>query len=509
MNKLTRLFYLLAVVLLAIGSYSCSSDDNDDPAPGNNNPGDTTPTTGNEEKSLIIKEGAQGLELGQSTKLTAEFVTTEGTVQAATGVQWSSSDESVATVSSNGNVQARGQGSATITAKVTEGNTNFQSQVSVGVAQANLPFYIVPGAVVWEVDVPHLIALEEVYLGTGTAPTVSYSIADESVVGIGSGNLLEFKKAGETTITASFTLDGSQYTQVIPVLVVGPLPTPLPVARVEVSPNPHTIFTGESKVFTAKAFNSAGEEVTGETVVWAVKEDSAGNTLGTIDQSGNFTANEAGETTVLATIKGVTGRATVSILPEKFLSVEPFFVEVAAGGTQQFSANAYEVNKADTTYSQFTPTGTVSWFTINDIPFLPAVGTIDQNGLFTVNSNALPGLPSFVGAEIQSENLEGGAMILVKLGGVGPNPSTCGTGNPTGITITNPTINMSVTDFGVTIDATPVGDPAATIKYSTQDVTVISVNEDSGEVTPVGVGTGTVTLCSGSITETVTVNVSF
>ncbi|WP_252218405.1 MULTISPECIES: Ig-like domain-containing protein [unclassified Clostridium] len=88
----------------------------------------TTPLT---EENVSLNKSSLNLKEGTSEKLTAT------TTPSAVDIDWSSSDESVATVDSNGNIKAIKEGLATITAKIK--GTDIKSTCIVTVTKKDVP----------------------------------------------------------------------------------------------------------------------------------------------------------------------------------------------------------------------------------------------------------------------------------------------------------------------------------------------------------------------------------
>lgn len=131
---------------------------------------------------------------------------------------------------------------------------------------------------------------------------------------------------------------------------------------VSVSPTTATVTAGQTQSFTAT--------VTGSTqgVKWS------STSVGTIDQSGLFTAVTAGTGTVMATsVEDTTKSATAQVTVTSSggggggvsVTLTPVTASVSVGGTQQFTANVTGSSSGVT----WTVTG--------------SVGTVDANGMFT------------------------------------------------------------------------------------------------------------------------------
>lgn len=511
MKRISLIHYFLFFSILVFTA--CSNEDEDE-----DNPGGGTGGSGEANKALVLSEGSQSIETGGSISMKAQFVDVDGNVSDASSVKWESSNSSTAQVS-GGTIAALQPGTTTITATVEEDGNTYTAKASFSVIQKNAAYQVLPGAITWEEGVPHDFFFTGVYLGQGTA-SFSYKSNDESVVKV-NGNRLEIVGAGETTITATISANGNTYTQEIPVLILGKIQAPLPVTRIEISPGTHEMFPGDNKTFEAKAYNSADEEVSDVNFSWSVGND----TIGSITQAGVFTAQDLGKTSVKVTAQGISAQAEVFVYPDSMVYITPIFKEIDPGGNHQFSAKVYTVDKTDTTYAEISNQPTITWL-IPEFDF-PDMGidqslldalfnfaTVDASGKVTVKSNALAGNVTSLNAYVKGRPgiAAGGAAVMVGtgIGGGGGGNTPCGTGSATDITLSpSGPINLNLfSNSSATLSASPVGDNSATVKFSSSDQTVATVDEDTGDITATGAGTATITVCSGNITKTVTVNVT-
>lgn len=130
---------------------------------------------------------------------------------------------------------------------------------------------------------------------------------------------------------------------------------------VSISPTTATVTAGQTQTFTATVSGST------KGVTWS------STSVGTIDQTGLFTAVSAGTGTVTATsVEDTTKSATAQVTVKSSgggggisVSVSPMTASLNVGGKQQFTANVAGSSAGVT----WTATG--------------AVGTVDSNGMFT------------------------------------------------------------------------------------------------------------------------------
>lgn len=145
-------------------------------------------------------------------------------------VAWSSSDPSVATVSSLGTVKAKGMGTATITATAADGG--FTDACSVTVARFARKVSLNRHATGFMAgDTQKLSAA--VYPSDATDKTVAWSSSDDSIVSVDASGTITGVTAGTATVTAT-TEDGS-FRDSCTVAVVSSLAAPSQKAPVSIS----------------------------------------------------------------------------------------------------------------------------------------------------------------------------------------------------------------------------------------------------------------------------------
>jgi len=170
------------------------------------------------------------------------------------------------------------------------------------------------------------------------------------------------KSPGETFVNATNqSVVGSAHVTV----------TPGPLARIEVSPSEITLNVGETCQFEAKGYDDYGNEIPGLTFTWS----SSNETVGTVNETGFFTALYPGFTYVNATNQSVVGSARVNVIytPEvTTVVVSPSKVTLNITETLQFTATAYDQ------YGKEMPGVEFTWSSSNT-----TVGTVNETGFFT------------------------------------------------------------------------------------------------------------------------------
>lgn len=489
----TFYFVLLSLGLLTFVSCKKDKDNNNDDK---------------KKQVLVIENGAVSTAPDGTVKYNAALIDEDGKKTAASGVTWSSSATGVATISGTGEVTIASVGVSTIKASVTIDGTTLTAEAPLNI-QVPSVFAVAPSAILVDTEFPD-IQMEAIYLGTGST-TYSYQSSNTNIATVSNTGVVNFVGAGSCKITVTANgLDGSPAV-VVPVVVLGVPAIKLPVARVILEPSSRAILKSETTQYTAKAYNLDNQEVSA-TFTWSVADES----IATVDASGNITPVALGTTTVRATADGITGEAELVVVAERILLVDPYYASVAAGRTKQFTATEYQVvrnannelalgtGSAATGLTWSIPTFGFSMFD---------VGTVDNNGLVSVKSSAIPGLfAPVIASKTNDPDVEPGVATLNVAVASSCN---CGTQAATAASINLTSANAVTIGSGVSsqIQATVVdaaGNPVsgATLTYCSDNIQVADV-DFNGEITATSLtgGTATVTVCHGNLSKTITVTV--
>lgn len=491
-NYVSTLLLLLFGYFLFSGITSCKKDDDD----GNGSGGASTYV-------LIIENGAQKISPEQSVTYSARLIDPNGKVTTPDNVNWTTSDNQIATISSAGVINVVGQGMVTVKASVTIGDNTLTAQAPLGIYAPSI-FTVAPAAILYEVG--GSIQLEAIYLSpTGVIePTCTYNSSDPSVASVSSSGLVTFNKAGSCYITVTATsLDGNP-TNIVPVTVIGPITVPLPVVRVDVTPSSTDLFKNETVQLTAKAYNSDGQEVSGKTPVWTTGDAD----VVTVSSTGLVSPINPGEAFVYATIDGIMGQSYIVVNPDTLVIVEPFHVSIPAGGTQQFTAKTYHLTRNSATllsginYGWEIPTYGISMLDI---------ATVNSSGLVTMKSDAMQGMVTTVIAYDLSNLYNAGfATIMAAIA----DPCNCGPDNPavSYIDVNQTTVNLNMMgnyEFQIQAQAFDANDNPvqANLVYCTYNIAAADV-DPTGLIIATGPGQATIKVCVGSVYKEITVNVA-
>lgn len=330
--------------------------------------------------TVTVLPATLDLKPGDVGALAAETRAADGTLLTGRTVTWSSSDPAVAAVDASGNVSGVADGSATVTA-TSEGQSGSAAVSVKSTLQPVATVAVSPATLTAETgDVQQFTATLTAADGSPlTGRAVVWSSSDVAVLLIDAQGRAAALKAGRVTVTA--TSEGVSGTA--SVTITDPPPPPLTVATVTVTPTGVHLQPGGTRQFTATARASDGTVITGRAVTWA-----AGNTsVLSVNGQGLATAVAAGQTTVSATVDGVTGQVTVTVDPPPpptaaSVQVTPSFTIVRRGTDVQLQA---QVRAADGTLLNKTVTWTSSDTRIANVTSNGLVKT-KRNGTITITA---------------------------------------------------------------------------------------------------------------------------
>jgi uncharacterized protein YjdB len=237
---------------------------------------------------------------GSSLALTAKVYSTAGALMTGVPVSWSSSNNSVASVSTTGLIKSGAVGSAKITAKTSTGKL---AVVSITVAQVagSVKLYLGSTAVTTVQTMnlgAQLAVTAKVYSTLGALMTgvpVSWSSSDPSILSVSPEGLVKGAGGGSAKIVVK-TSNGVSATMGITVIAV-PASIRIYEGTTEiVSGSGISLPVGVSKTFTVRAYDSNGHELSGIAFTWKTSNANVARSNG----SGTFTGVASGMATITA-----------------------------------------------------------------------------------------------------------------------------------------------------------------------------------------------------------------
>lgn len=203
-------------------------------------------------------------------------------------VEWTSSDESVATVDETGMVVAVSAGEADITASVTDSEMSAVCKVTVKVAAKDIT---VPDNLDVKLNDGNETTVEAtVSPADATDVKVSYASTDEAVATVDKDGRVQVLQPGECDITTTLMQDGEKVTE-----KTTHVKAFYEVESITLDSNEGKLTVGNSHTIKATV---TPEEVAAETTIeWS----SSNEKVATVDENGKVTAIAAGEATITAT----------------------------------------------------------------------------------------------------------------------------------------------------------------------------------------------------------------
>lgn len=273
---------------------------------------------------IRLSESSLQLARGESRTLSASVQPVNATVDA---VQWTSSDNSVASVDQKGTVTAVAVGEATITASAGGFSATCSVNVSVPVTSISLDanlLYLTKGSVA--------VLKAKVSPADATDKTVQWSSDNPSVATVDQNGRITAVDEGNAVITASaggFSASCSVYCLVIPVSAVVLDKTSLTLAR-------ETSETLKATVWPRDASD--------KTVKWSSDKPS----VATVDQNGQVTAVNSGDATITASVGNVSATCAVSVyVPVTSVSLNSTDITLLVGETALLEASVLPEDATD------------------------------------------------------------------------------------------------------------------------------------------------------------------
>ena len=426
--------------------------------------------------SVAISPQNDTVSIGAQKQLTVTVVDANGHPITNPAVTWSSTNNSVAIVSSTGLVQGVAVGTAGIVA-TSGGKADTNSTLVVPASVASVAVSIVSTT----------IAVGGTTVVTATSKDGSGNVLPGRTVTWSSG------AAGTATVSAGGVDPNTQLdtATVSGVAIGGPVSitatssnnvqgsaqvtVATPINHINLTPNQFSITTHSSRAVTATAFDVNNHVISGVVFSWSTK---SGGVVASVDQTGLVTGVGPGSDSVFASAQGVVGggsvtvtqvpAATVIIVPAS--STMPNNTSLQLGDTVKDAAGDTLLNRP------------VTWSSNNT-----AIATVSATGLVAAGSaNPDTGMVTITAT---SGSANGTATVHV----VFPTPTNVSvTPSPDTIYATSPNngpVNLTAT-------TTPAGVP---VNWTNNGSAIANVST-TGVVTPTGTGAGTATISAQGIT---------
>jgi uncharacterized protein YjdB len=303
---------------------------------------------------------------GNTAQLSAAAMDSAGNTLAGTTITWSSSNPSVATVSTSGLLSAVAVGSAVITAsgggKSATANVTVVAQSPASVASVAVS--PTTASVITGRTTQFTATVKDSVGNVLGGRAITWSSNNSNVATVSSTGLVTGVASGTVTISAAS--GGQQGTAHITV-------DPVPVASVVVSPGSANLSAKQTLLLSATPKDANGAPLGGQTITWT----SSDPYTATVQSNGLVTVVKTGGvgyTVITASTGGKSGTSTINLIaaPVASVTAAPTSVSLTAGQTSQLSATAKDQ------YGDVITTDPVSWSSSNN-----GVAKVSSSGLVT------------------------------------------------------------------------------------------------------------------------------
>ena len=429
-------------------------------------------------ESITLNVTEQTLIEGETLALTANVTPENATNKTLT---WTSSDESVATVDANGNVTAVKEGTATITAKATDGSNASASCV----VTIKAPVVLVE-SITLNVTEQTLTEGETLVLTANVTPenatnkTLTWTSSDESVATVdANGNVIAVKE-GTATITVKAT-DGSNASASCVVTVKAAV---VLVESITLNVTEQTLTEGETLALTATV---TPENATNKAFTWTSSNES----VATVDANGNVTAVKEGTATI--TVKATDGSNASASCTVTVKAPVVLVNSITLNVTEQTLIEGETLALTATVTPENATNKTLTWTSSDE-----SVATVDANGNVTAVKE---GTATITVKATDGSNASASCVVTVKAAVVLVESIT--------LNVTEQTLSEGET-LALTATVTPENATNKTLTWSSSDESVATVDAN-GTVTAIKEGTATITVkaTDGSeVSAQCTINVS-
>lgn len=285
-------------------------------------------------QTITVSPSRDTIAVGTERAHAAELRDADGKVLSGRVVAWSSSNNSIAAVSSNGIVTGIAPGTTTITAS-SEGRAG--TAIVVVLERLASSVTLTPRSATLIVGATQALDAQITDAGGNllTGRPIAFVSSAPAVASVSASGVVSALAPGTARITA--TSEGKVGTADFQVIAV-------PVTSVTITPPTATLLPGATEQLTATARSASGAVLTGRAVTWT----SGSPSVVTVTTGGLVSAVGQGVALVLATIDGVSASATITVglPPIETMTVTPLNPEIAVLGTVQLVATPRDANNA-------------------------------------------------------------------------------------------------------------------------------------------------------------------
>lgn len=307
--------------------------------------------------SIALNKTSATITEGETLQLSATITPEDATNK---NVIWSSSDDAVATVDTNGEVIGIAVGEATITATTEDGGFTAECVVTVIIPVSNISLNKTSATLI-EAETLQLIAT--ITPDNATNKNVTWSSSDDAIATVDANGLVTAIAAGEAIITVT-TEDGGLTAE----CVVTVERIVVPVISISLNKTTLSLTEGDTETLIASINPDNADN---KNITWSSNDEA----IATVSANGLITAIAAGEATITVTTEdgGFTAECIVTVnaltIPVADITLNEANADMTVGQTLQLAAIITPDNATNKN---------VIWSSGNE-----AIATVDANGLVT------------------------------------------------------------------------------------------------------------------------------
>ena len=374
-------------------------------------------------------------------------------------VVWSSSNNNVATVASDGTVTSTGKGVTTITATTTDGS-NLSDSCIVTVEQLATEISLTPQAKTLNVGESFILS-PAVLPETADDKSVTWSSSNAAVASVNTWGKVTALKRGTATITAT-TKDGSNLSASCVVTVIQP------VTGITLNENSHTLkYNGQDTYSFQLTATTSPSNANNHAVQWASSDEN----VATVASDGTVTSTGKGVTTITATTTDGSNLSDSCIVTVEQLATEISLTPQAKTlnvGESFILSPAVLPETADDK--------SVTWSSSN-----AAVASVNTWGKVTALKR---GTATITATTKDGSNLSASCVVTV----VQPVTGICLNENSHTLLYNG----QETYSFTLVATTTPSNANISNVQWASSDVNVATVN-NNGKVTSTGLGNAVIT----------------
>jgi len=258
--------------------------------------------------TIAISVSATIIKAGKAVQFSAQGKDAAGNPLTGRSFVWTSSNNSVATITGDGTMTAITAGSTTISA-ASEGKTADFPAVVSRASIATIAVAISPSQLSSAQSVQAVTTVTDSTGKPVTDAALIWTTTDQAVARVDGNGIVTAVGAGAARIDAR--AEGILGSANVSVIVV-------PISTVTVTLAPSSLLTGQTGQATAIAKDAQGNVLPGRTITW----NSSDTTVASVSGSGVYTAKKGGTATITAASEGKSGGALLTVTAAQSCSAD-------------------------------------------------------------------------------------------------------------------------------------------------------------------------------------------